>query len=231
MDSSQIEVDHVNDRKNTLREKLLNEIAVKQLDFKDNIKLYQSRQSFSFREVLLLWNGIDADPFSDLGNLLTAGGPDVQLSEYSLVLDFEAIHPKDYCPEFNTLYKNTRLLKSKLKKMFVTIDDETPLARSRLIEFAKALPDNMIDRIPLFLFPSVEANEPKLRNSQRHKERCRAIAALLWSTHSDITIADMAVSDAITMYGCEEKNYSERVIQNWIRDLHPDPKRGRPSKK
>lgn len=65
------------------------------------------------------------------------------------------------------------------------------------------------------------------RPSQRHKERCRAIAALLWANDPNVTIADMVLRDEIALYGCEGKNYTEQVLRTWISDLCPNRKPGR----
>jgi len=75
-----------------------------------------------------------------------------------------------------------------------------------------------------------EVNENKMRNNQRHKERCRAIAALLWSKEPEITIADMILRDEITVFGCEGKNYAEDTLRDWIKDLAPDRSPGRRTK-
>lgn len=72
---------------------------------------------------------------------------------------------------------------------------------------------------------------PSLRNNQRRRERCRAIAALLWEKEPELTIASMIFRDEITVFGCENQTYSEDTIRDWIHDLAPDPKPGRPKKR
>ena len=70
-------------------------------------------------------------------------------------------------------------------------------------------------------------NEKPLRTNQRHKERCRALAAYLWENDPKITIADMINSDAINKFGCENETYNEKTLRKWIKDLCPDRNRGR----
>jgi len=70
-----------------------------------------------------------------------------------------------------------------------------------------------------------------LRNSQRHRERCRALAEYHWTKHPDDAIADLAKEYFITKIGCEGHEYKDKAtIRNWIKDLCPNPRRGRPSK-
>ena len=65
------------------------------------------------------------------------------------------------------------------------------------------------------------------RASQRHKERCRALAEYLWQADPLITIADMFRCDAITSHGCEGEIYTEGTLRDWIKDLCPNRKPGR----
>lgn len=71
----------------------------------------------------------------------------------------------------------------------------------------------------------------KLRNQQRHKERCRALASYFWSQDSDIQTTTMARKKDIINYGCEGRNYKQRAIENWIRDLSPNKKKEEMEKK
>lgn len=66
-----------------------------------------------------------------------------------------------------------------------------------------------------------------MRLNQRHKERCRAIAEMLWEKHPEITIADMSLKNEIVKYGCEGKVYAEDTMRNWLKDLCPDRSPGR----
>jgi len=69
--------------------------------------------------------------------------------------------------------------------------------------------------------------EKKLRNNQRHRERCRAVAQMLWDSTPNVTIADMILCNEITKYGCEGKVYGEKIVRSWINDLAPNRDPGR----
>jgi hypothetical protein len=77
-------------------------------------------------------------------------------------------------------------------------------------------------------YQSDTIKEDKLsRKSTIHKERCRAIAALMWAKDPKFTIEDMISSDAINKYGCENKVYHEKTLRKWINDLCPNRNPGR----
>jgi hypothetical protein len=68
----------------------------------------------------------------------------------------------------------------------------------------------------------------ELRTDQIRKERSRAIAELIWRTKPEKTIADLIQSDEINGIACEgKKNYTKKVLRNWIKDLCPDRSKGR----
>jgi len=75
--------------------------------------------------------------------------------------------------------------------------------------------------------------ERKLRNPQRHRERCRAIAQLKWKNDPDIPLKTMIQDPEIKEVGLESDLYYEATLLDWIKDLDPKgpPKRGRPPKK
>lgn len=69
--------------------------------------------------------------------------------------------------------------------------------------------------------------EIKLRPSQKHRERCRAVAELIWESSPDSTIEDMAKKDEIKRIACERTPYTGKTIRGWIKDLCPNRKPGR----
>ena len=75
--------------------------------------------------------------------------------------------------------------------------------------------------------------EKKLRHDQQCRKNCREIARLKWDEDPNVTIADMTKDvDIMKKSVRKDGNYfSERVVYDWIRDLCPNPKRGRPKKK
>ena len=75
-----------------------------------------------------------------------------------------------------------------------------------------------------------DINDKKLRDSQRHRERCRAIAELLWENNPKITIEDMVHRDEIIKIGCEKNIYHGKTIRKWINDLCQNRDPGRKPK-
>lgn len=71
------------------------------------------------------------------------------------------------------------------------------------------------------LQPDGEA-EKKLRPSQKHRERCRAVVQFIWESEPDTTIEDMAHKDGINGIACEGKDYTVKTIRDWIKDLCPN---------
>jgi hypothetical protein len=77
----------------------------------------------------------------------------------------------------------------------------------------------------------ISAKQQKDRPERRHMKACREIAERLWRDNPEITISDMTISDEINE-ACEGKYYKdEKTIRNWIKNLCPNPKPGRPKKK
>lgn len=69
-----------------------------------------------------------------------------------------------------------------------------------------------------------------LRSYQRHRERCRALAEFFWGEDSKIKIAHMIKKKAIIKIGCEGAEYTPKKLRDWIKDLSPERKPGRPRK-
>ena len=96
--------------------------------------------------------------------------------------------------------------------------------------------------LPNFWFSSIDkeefeqsnkiekSNEADLRPSQVDKELCRAIASTLWGEYPDMTIKDMTIHKAIQQYGNGTLYKGRDTIRNWIKDLAPNKKSGRPKK-
>ncbi len=86
-------------------------------------------------------------------------------------------------------------------------------------------PDNTADGSGL----EEEKHGVNLRPSQRHRLRCREIAASLWEGDATITIAGMAYRDEINR-ACEGEVYADSTIRKWIKDLCPNRLPGRRKK-
>ena len=69
----------------------------------------------------------------------------------------------------------------------------------------------------------------KPRQSQMHKETCRIIAKDLWKKDPKKTIQDVILSDELNAV-CEGIPYTERTLRDWVKDLCPNPKPGRPKR-
>lgn len=83
-----------------------------------------------------------------------------------------------------------------------------------------------------FIEPTKEAlpSIKKTRPSQQDKELCRDIARELWRKSPNMTIQEMCSHPAIKQQG-NGALYTSDTIRKWIRDLCPNPQRGRPRKK
>jgi hypothetical protein len=81
--------------------------------------------------------------------------------------------------------------------------------------------------------PCEVPGKPKMKPAQRHRERCRALAALSWGRPENAkeNVAGMGRRPEFTEIGCEGKQYSDpRTVQDYIRDLCPsttEERRGR----
>ena len=72
----------------------------------------------------------------------------------------------------------------------------------------------------------------KERPVQRHRRQCREVAKKIWTEDPDITIADLIVSDEITLVFQDRKEpYTEDTLRNWVKDLCPNREPGRRPKK
>tara|TARA_R110002050_G_scaffold269917_2_gene412733 strand:+ start:280789 stop:281361 length:573 start_codon:yes stop_codon:yes gene_type:complete len=67
----------------------------------------------------------------------------------------------------------------------------------------------------------------KLTPTQIHKHRCRSLAAYFWKQDPDLTKVEMAKKSELIKIACENKIYSSKTIEGWIKDLNPDRSQGR----
>ncbi len=110
----------------------------------------------------------------------------------------------------------------------------------------RVLPDQFLEwarkrdmPVPMELFKAVESKVLKFGKrkpprkfgpKQQHRERCKGIAALLWSANPDLTKAKMAARPEILKFGCEGEKYTSETIQDWIKTEKPNRSGGRPKK-
>lgn len=77
------------------------------------------------------------------------------------------------------------------------------------------------------------ADSKPLRPSQLARESVRAVAALLWEQHPTLNIQEMIDRPELTRFGLElgkHRGYTRGTLYEWIHDLCPNPKPGRPRK-
>jgi hypothetical protein len=67
----------------------------------------------------------------------------------------------------------------------------------------------------------------KLTPMQIHKHRCRSLATYFWEQDPDLTKANMAQKTELLDIACENKTYTPKTIEGWIKDLNPDRSQGR----
>lgn len=69
---------------------------------------------------------------------------------------------------------------------------------------------------------------PTIKAPLRRRDRCRAIAALLWARpeNAGLTTTAMAKKTEMTTIGCEGHQYTDaRTVEDYIRDLSPSTRR------
>lgn len=66
--------------------------------------------------------------------------------------------------------------------------------------------------------------------NQRHQERCKGVAALLWKQEPNVTIKAMAARRELHEFGCQGTFYAESTIYDWIKSEAGNHKPGRRSR-
>lgn len=71
--------------------------------------------------------------------------------------------------------------------------------------------------------------EAYIKQSTFRRERCRAIAALLWSQEETkhLTLEDMAKRTEFLQIGCQGTRYKHDTIKEWIKEQNPNRGPGR----
>ncbi len=73
-----------------------------------------------------------------------------------------------------------------------------------------------------FLAKIHKVKEVQPRRSQLVRERCRAIAAILWAQNPSYQIKQIIKHPWMEQFG-ERKPYDDRTVREWIKDLDPRP--------
>lgn len=85
--------------------------------------------------------------------------------------------------------------------------------------------------LPDFWFVSETPRfQPKLKDSQEDRIRCRTIAAILWEQNPNLTIPEISKHDWIQKHGNAAQYKGKDTVRNWVKDLAPNRKPGRPPK-
>jgi len=61
------------------------------------------------------------------------------------------------------------------------------------------------------------------------KQRCRAVAQILWERDPRATLPDIFQSEWVQRIACESRPPSEKTFREWVKDLNPDRSPGRRS--
>ena len=72
-----------------------------------------------------------------------------------------------------------------------------------------------------------EDRQRALLAKQRHRERCRGVASLLWEMHPTFTKMQMAKHPDITRHGCEGTVYTPETLSDWIKSENTNRNPGR----
>ncbi len=119
------------------------------------------------------------------------------------------------------------------------VNPESPVGRFRvppveIIEWAQKKWNS--SGVPLELKAAVlgtveegQKLEAYIKQSTFRRERCRAIAALLWSQEETkhLTLEDMAKRTEFLQYGCQGMHYKHDTIKEWIKEQNPNRGPGR----
>ena len=109
--------------------------------------------------------------------------------------------------------------------------DELRQRHEKLVEF---------DNIHKSIIDLVDTLKPKKKEAKPRievitKERCQTVAKILWRSHPDMTIVDVACHELI--YNLDitgGKNFDLRTVRDWVAEVFPKGKKkqvGRPRKK
>lgn len=71
------------------------------------------------------------------------------------------------------------------------------------------------------------ADQEQPRDSR--KQRCRAVAQILWERDPRATLPDIFQSEWVQRIACESRPPSEKTFREWVKDLNPDRSPGRRS--
>jgi hypothetical protein len=131
--------------------------------------------------------------------------------------NFELPQDQDLSRHFIQVLLNSLYLRDEVKRRLSPQSEPVP-------DQEPARPARIADQV------QVAVKGRKLTPEQRHRIDSRAAAQKIWSESPEMTIQDMIQRDEIANV-CGGVVYGEKTIRNWIKDLAPNRKPGRPKKK
>lgn len=109
-------------------------------------------------------------------------------------------------------------------KMDASIIESKWTKADDLEEIQKLFKEATGQRLPSKIAARLRAFSDKSKS----KWRCRGLAAYFWSIDSSMSAAEVARKPEILQFGCDGKFPGDRQMREWIADLNPSPKAGRP---
>ena len=177
----------------------------------------QSEDNPSFQSICKLWAKSDHWPLEDAVRLLLNQNPKVfsksskneaDPKSFNIILDIAQ----------NCLGHSLTAIKNPHSERRLNVDPREFVAWAKKKDFA----------VPAELDLALNSLSPKRldkygsrlrQRKSNHRERVRAIAALLWGKSPEIEISEMINRSEILEYGCEGCPYAESVLESWVADL------------
>ncbi len=75
-----------------------------------------------------------------------------------------------------------------------------------------------------------EDSKRRLLPIQRHRERCKGVASLLWEMHPTYTKMEIATLPELARHGCEGTAYAPETLSDWIKTENTNRSPGRRAK-
>jgi len=108
------------------------------------------------------------------------------------------------------------------------------IGRNRFHQVAEVLQDSAIVLTDALIAVEEHLNiSPKLADQEQprdsRKQRCRAVAQILWERDPRATLPDIFQSEWVQRIACESRPPSDKTFREWVKDLNPDRSPGRRS--
>ncbi len=177
----------------------------------------QSEDNPSFQSICNLWAKSDHWPLEDAVRLLLNQTPkvfakssknEVNPKSFNIILDIAQ----------NCLGHSLTAIKNPHSERGLNVEPREFVAWAKKKDFA--VPAELDLALNSLGPNSLDKYGSRLRQRKtNHRERVRAIAALLWSKSPEIEISEMVNRSEILEYGCEGSSYAESVLESWVADI------------